>query len=144
MQNNQRYEIGDQAPDFELENVYGEKVSLSNQQGKYVLLTFWASWCPVCRKENKNLVHLYDRYKDSDFEIVAVSLDRSITNWEKAIDTDHSHWIQVSDLQGVDSEIATSYGVYVTPTTFLISPEGKIVKKNINSEELEEELKILL
>ena len=138
--NNEGYELGDVAPDFTLPSIDGEEVSLSSQRGKYVFLSFWASWCPICRGENQELKHIYEDNRGQNFEIMGVSLDREQGNWERAVIMDEAHWIQVSDLQGVDSEIATKYGVYVTPTSFLIDPDGKIIGKNLKGEELSQTL----
>lgn len=129
--------VGINAPDFALPNLNGNEVSLSDFEGKTVLLTFWASWCPTCRAENKHLVEIYRQYKDKGFEILAVSLDRSKTNWEKAVEKDGTTWPQVSDLQGVDSPVATKYGVYATPTTFLIDSTGAVIGKDLRGEDLE-------
>lgn len=140
VQNFESVEIGALATDFILSDVDGNSKSLSDFKGKTVLLTFWASWCPTCRGENKHLVEIYPKYKDQGFEIFAVSLDRSKKNWEKAIEKDGITWAQVSDLEGVDSPIATQYGVYSTPTTFLIDKEGVIVAKDVQGETLDKEL----
>ncbi|RNC83302.1 MAG: TlpA family protein disulfide reductase [Balneola sp.] len=79
----------------------------------------------------------YEEYSGQEFEILGVSLDRSKTNWEKAIEKDGITWLQVSDLMGVDSPVATQYGVYSTPTTFLIDSSGVILGKDIEAENLE-------
>lgn len=123
--------IGSEAPDFTLNSLDGESISLSDYEGKMVLLTFWASWCPTCRGENRHLAEIYPEYKDDGFEILAVSLDRSRTNWEKAVEKDGTTWPQVSDLEGVDSPIATLYGVYSTPTTFLIDSVSVVIDKDV-------------
>lgn len=132
--------IGSVAPDFTLPDINGNEVSLSDYKGKTVLLTFWASWCPTCRAENKHLAEVYPKYKNEGFEILGVSLDRSKTNWEKAVEKDGITWPQVSDLQGVDSPVATKYGVYATPTTFLIDSAGVVIGKNLRGEELDQKL----
>ncbi|MBO6522757.1 MAG: TlpA family protein disulfide reductase [Balneolaceae bacterium] len=139
--NNDSITIGSQAPDFILTSLQGDEVSLSDFNGKTVLLTFWASWCPTCRGENKHLAEIYPEYKDEGFEILGVSLDRSRTNWEKAVEKDGIAWPQVSDLEGVDSPVATLYGVYSTPTTFLIDSAGVVIAKNALTEELEDYLR---
>ncbi len=139
--NNASIIVGSKAPDFTLWSIEGNQVSLSDFEGKTVLLTFWASWCPTCRGENKHLVEIYPEYKQKGFEILGVSLDRSRSNWEKAVEKDEITWPQVSDLEGVDSPVATLYGVYATPTTFLIDRAGVIIAKDVRGEGLEGYLK---
>lgn len=135
--NYEKITVGSKAPDFTLSGIDGTQISLSDFEGKTVLLTFWASWCPTCRAENEHLKEIYPDYKNEEFEILAVSLDRSKTNWEKAVEKDGITWPQVSDLKGVDSPVATKYGVYSTPTTFLIDSSGVIIGKDLRGEELE-------
>lgn len=144
VQNNKEITVGSLAPDFTLPDIEGKEISLSDFKGKTVLLTFWASWCPTCRKENKHLAGLYPGYKDRGFEILAVSLDRSKTNWEKAVEKDGVHWTQLSDLQGVDSQVATQYGVYATPTTFLIDSAGVVIGKDLRGNDLDQRLVFLV
>lgn len=141
--NYEKITVGSKAPDFTLSGIDGTQISLSDFEGKTVLLTFWASWCPTCRAENEHLKEIYPDYKNEEFEILAVSLDRSKTNWEKAVEKDGITWPQVSDLKGVDSPVATKYGVYSTPTTFLIDSSGVIIGKDLRGEELEEQLNSL-
>lgn len=137
VQNYESVVVGSEAPDFTLSTLEGQQVSLSDYKGKTVFLMFWASWCPACRGENKVLATFYEDQKEEGFEILGVSLDRSKTNWEKAIEKDEITWPQVSDLMGVDSPIATQYGVYSTPTTFLIDSTGVIIGKDVEAENLE-------
>lgn len=141
--NYEKVTIGSKAPDFTLTSLDGSKISLSSFEGKTVLLTFWASWCPTCRAENKHLKKLYPEYKNDGFEILAVSLDRNRTNWEKAVEKDGISWHQVSDLEGVDSPVATKYGVYSTPTTFLIDSSGTVTGKDLRGKELKKQLSSL-
>ncbi|NTW32114.1 MAG: AhpC/TSA family protein, partial [Bacteroidetes bacterium] len=90
--------IGSKAPDFTLKTPEGTSVSLSSFNGKYLLIDFWASWCAPCRQENPNMVKLYKKYKDKNFTILGVSLDRDNESWTKAIKLDKLIWTQVSDL----------------------------------------------
>nr|WP_246230380.1 TlpA disulfide reductase family protein [Mucilaginibacter humi] len=78
------------APDFTQNDVNGTPVKLSSFRGKYVLLDFWASWCGPCRQENPNVVRAYNKYKDKNFTILGVSLDRpgGKADWLNAIKTD--------------------------------------------------------
>ncbi len=139
--NNDSIIVGRAAPDFTLNSLEGEEITLSEFRGKKVLLTFWASWCPTCRAENRHLAEIYSEYKEEGFEILGVSLDRSRTNWFKAVEKDGITWPQVSDLEGVDSEAAILYGVYSTPTTFLIDSSRVVIGKDIFADELKNYLR---
>ncbi|MBF9253742.1 AhpC/TSA family protein [Pontibacter sp. 172403-2] len=136
--------IGQVAPDITLPTPDGSTKSLSSLRGKYVLIDFWASWCGPCRKENPNVVKMYDKYKDKGFEIFGVSLDQSKEKWEKAIADDNLPWPHVSDLQGWQSSAAQLYNVNAIPQTVLIDPEGKIIAKGLRGEDLEQKLATLL
>ncbi len=141
VENNKAVTVGSIAPNFTLDTIDGKSISLTDFEGKTVFLTFWASWCPTCRGENKHLVNVYPTYKKMNFEILGVSLDRSKTNWEKAIEKDGITWPQISDLKGVDSPVATIYGVYSTPTTFLIDSAGIVIAKDVFAEDLDNYLR---
>ena len=125
------------APDFELATPEGKLVKLSDFKGKYVLLDFWASWCPPCRAENPHVVKAYHLFKDKNFTILGVSLDDNKTRWMQAIEADKLVWTQISDLKRWDGEVVRKYQVDGIPTSFLINPEGKIIAKNLRGEELE-------
>jgi peroxiredoxin len=132
--------IGQQAPDFTMNDTTGTPVSLSSFRGKYVLVDFWASWCGPCREENPNVVKAYNEYKGKDFTILGVSLDKTKDAWEKAIKDDHLTWNHVSDLQYWDNAAAKLYGVQAIPANFLIDPSGKIIAKNLRGDKLDKEL----
>ncbi|MCC8198837.1 MAG: AhpC/TSA family protein [Tannerellaceae bacterium] len=134
-------QVGRVAPDFTLPDTEGNPVSLSNFRGQYVLVDFWAAWCPHCRQENPNVVSAYEAYKDKNFTIVGVSLDFNKNSWLKAIADDHLTWTQVSDLNYWDSEIPSLYGIRSIPGNVLIDPEGVILANNIMGKELQETLK---
>lgn len=134
-------QIGKTAPEFTLPDTAGVDVSLSDFRGKYVLLDFWASWCPPCRRENPNVVKAYQDYKDKNFTIIGISLDNNKAKWLKAIQDDHLTWTHVSDLKYWDSEIPALYGVRGIPANVLLDPDGVIIAKNITGEELHARLK---
>ncbi len=129
-------EIGKIAPDFTLPNTKGVAISLKDFRGQYVLLDFWASWCPPCRKENPNVVKLFNEYKDRNFTIIGISLDYSRDNWLKGIADDGLTWTHVSDLKYWDSEIPALYGVRGIPANMLLDPNGVILAKNVMGEDL--------
>ncbi|MCD8192951.1 MAG: AhpC/TSA family protein [Tannerellaceae bacterium] len=133
-------QIGKMAPEFTLPDPDGNPVSISDFRGQYVLLDFWAAWCPPCRRENPNIVKAFQEYKDKNFTIVGVSLDYNRNNWLKAIEDDNLTWTHVSDLKFWDSEVPELYGVRAIPDNFLLDPEGKIIGRNITGEKLHETL----
>jgi thiol-disulfide isomerase/thioredoxin len=113
------------APEIALNNPQGKQIKLSSLKGKYVLIDFWASWCAPCRQENPNVVRLYNQYKDKGFTIYSVSLDKDISAWQKAIESDGLSWPNhVSDLLGWESSMPQLYGFQGIPHTVLIDKEG--------------------
>ena len=137
-------QVGSIAPDFTLPDVDGNPVSLSSFRGKYVLVDFWAAWCPDCRKENPNIVAAWEKYKDKNFAVLGVSLDRKRDQWLAAIEKDGLAWTQVSDLKYWSSDAAVLYCIRWIPMSFLIDPEGKIVAIGLEGEELHNKLEELL
>ena len=140
----EKVQVGSIAPDFTLPDVDGNPVSLSSFRGKYVLVDFWAAWCPDCRKENPNIVAAWEKYKDKNFAVLGVSLDRTRDQWLAAIEKDKLAWTQVSDLKYWNSEAAVLYCIRWIPMSFLIDPEGKIVAIGLEGEELHNKLEELL
>ena len=132
--------IGSPAPELIFNDPEGKSVALSSLQGKIVLIDFWASWCGPCRKENPNVVRVYNLYRDKGFEIYGVSLDNNRTKWVNAIKRDKIEWVQVSDLKARKSEGAQMYNITSIPFTYLLDREGKIIAKGLRGRTLESRL----
>lgn len=128
------------APDFTQNTPEGEPLSLSSLRGKVVLVDFWASWCGPCRKENPNVVKVYEKYKDKGFDILGVSLDKDKKRWLNAIDKDGLPWHHVSDLRGWSNSVAQTYSVRSIPHTVLLDREGRIIARNLRGAQLEQQL----
>lgn len=124
----------------------GRVVALSGivGPGKYVLLDFWASWCPPCRGELPNLVDAYRRYASRGFEIYAVSLDKDRKAWIEAIRRGKLDWIHVSDLKFWENRGLETYGVRSIPSNVLIGPDGTILARNLEGQALQTRLAELL
>lgn len=136
-------EVGNIAPDINLKTSSGETLRLYDFRNKVVLIHFWASWCRPCRHENAELVETYHTFKDRKFEtgdgfiIFSVSLDKTRENWLAAIEKDGMIWKEhVSSLQGWESVAAKTYDIRAIPASVLIDGNGKIVAKNLKTDQL--------
>jgi len=132
--------LGKPAPDFALPTANNDTIKLSSLRGKYVLVDFWASWCKPCRAENPNVVAAYNKYKDKNFAIVGVSLDKSKQDWLDAIAKDGLTWTHVSDLKQWESPIVPMYHIEGIPFNVLIDPNGKIIASGLRESALDKKL----
>jgi peroxiredoxin len=137
--------VGQKAPDFTLNDVNGNPVSLSSKIGtKLLLVDFWAAWCGPCRVENPNVVKVYNEFHKKGFDVFGVSLDGEKEKWIKAIADDKLTWTHVSDLQNWNSAAARLYVVNFIPANFLLDETGKIIARNLMGEELYNKVKEVL
>ncbi|NJK86543.1 MAG: redoxin domain-containing protein [Bacteroidales bacterium] len=131
-----KIDSGSFAPEINLPDTSGNNISLHSLHGKYVLVSFWASWCTPCRDLNASLIPVYKKYHDKGFEIYQVSLDKTEESWKTGVIEDKIPWINVSDLKYWNSSAVNSYYIRKVPFSILIDKDGKIVEKDIPVEQL--------
>ena len=125
------------APDFSAVTTSGKSITLSNLRGKIVLLDFWATWCPPCRVEVPFLLDVFKTFKDRDFVMVSISLDRDLEAARRFVKEKGMDWVQVIDREAGD-RLSSLYAVDYIPATFIIDRQGRIVAQNLRGAELKE------
>lgn len=111
----------------------GNLINYSFIQANYLLLEFWASWCAPCRQQNPALKKVYEKFNSKGFEIVGISIDHDREKWNKAIQEDAINWNHVIDTSQISMD---RFKINAIPFNLLLDQEGKIVKNNINLEDL--------
>jgi len=136
----ERVQAGQPIIDFTQNDPEGHPVTLSQiANGKLLLVDFWASWCPDCRKANPDVVAAYQKYHDQGFDVLGVSFDTDKEKWLAAVEKDGLTWTQVSDLQGWNNAAGALYSIAFIPQNALIK-DGVIVARNLEGEALMEEI----
>ncbi|EIT86547.1 thiol-disulfide oxidoreductase [Fictibacillus macauensis ZFHKF-1] len=135
-------QVGDQAPNFELTTLNGEKVKLSDFKGKKgVFLNFWGTWCDPCKREMPYMEELYKQYRDKGIEILAVDVGEasiSVSDFKKRLH------LSFPILMDDSKDVTRLYGIGPIPTTLLINADGKIIEKtsdSLSKEKIEEYMK---
>ena len=133
---------GTQAPDFRMKTLDGKNFRFAKQtKGKYVLLDFWASWCPDCRKDIPNVQRMYEKFCPQGVEFIGVSMDTDRDKWKDAVEKYGIRYTQVSELVKFhDTQIASLYGVKWIPSMYLIDPQGKVVLATVMADKMERTL----
>lgn len=141
-----RVSVGQPYIDFTQETPEGNLLSLSELVGKskLLLVDFWASWCEPCRKENPNVVAVYNDYHEKGFDVLSVSLDMQKENWVKAIEKDGLIWHNVSDLKYGNNEVTKVYKINLIPSNILLDENGVIIAKNLIGEDLRSKVEEIL
>lgn len=130
--------VGSQAPEFELPDTSGTMIALRQFRGKYVLVDFWASWCHPCRMENLQVVKpLVHDLAGKNFAVISISMDKDGALWKKAIQNDGLSWTELCDGRAFGSPAAIAYKVKDVPVTYVLSPDGAILSKNMRGKQLE-------
>jgi peroxiredoxin len=113
------------APDFSLQDIDGKKFSLKEYRGKVVLLNFWATWCPPCRREMPSMERLNRNFKGKDFVVLALNqMEDSDQVFTYTAELEVSPTFTI--LFDKNSDVSRAYGVLGLPTTYLIDKKGNI------------------
>ena len=135
---------GTTAPDFNLKSPDGKVYSLSSFRGKTVVLDFWASWCPDCRKDAPEIVRLYNEYHPKGVEFIGISMDTDVQAWKNAIQKYGIVYPQVSELKKFkETDISKSYGINWIPSIVVVDKEGKVLLSTVLSNKVDQLLKEL-
>jgi peroxiredoxin len=129
-------QVGTKFPDFNEKDVTGKPLSLTNFQGRVVLIDFWAMWCAPCVTELPNLLKTFETYHAKGFEIIGINLDNDAKKLDSFIQEKNITWPQFCDGQGWQNRLAVKYGVHRIPTTYLLDGEGKIIGKDLHGQDL--------
>ena len=139
--------VGTQAPNFELPTPEGKKVQLSDFKGKYVLIDFWASWCPDCRRISPNVEAIAKEYQGKDLAVLAVSFDIDKEAWVKYINRNGApvNEVHVSELKKMkESAVAKAFGVQWIPSLYLLDKDGKVLLATVEVSKVEAMVKTLM
>lgn len=126
--------------DFNQPGIDGTELSLMSEvaKNKITVIDFWASWCGPCRQEMPFMLEMFSKYKDKGLGIVGISLDEDSDSWKAATQQLNIPWIQMSDLKGWENAIAKHFCVNSIPHTIVVDQQGKILKRGLRGEKLEE------
>lgn len=138
-------QIGSFVNDFTLQTDQDKPFDFAQLKGKYIVLDFWASWCVPCRQSFPHMKEIYTKYKEKDFEILHISIDKNKDAWLAAVSKENIPWTQLLDNKGISLKM---FAVTSVPTTYLIDKDGKILMKEIGfnpngAGEIENKLKLL-
>jgi len=118
-------QVGDLAPDFQLQNLNGELVSLSELRGRPVMLNFWATWCPPCRAEMPYIQAIYEAWTGKSPGVIVLGINMRESP-SKVREFMQSNNLSFPVLLDIEKNISTKYNVSAIPTTFFIDADGII------------------
>ena len=134
--------IGTEAPDFVIDSI--SNTSLKDMRGRYVVLHFWASWCPDCRKDMPTMNAIYDEHASDSVIFIHVSFDTNAEAWQKYVRESGMGGLQLSELKKMnESPTAQAYRLKWIPAIYVLNTEGKVIQRTVVAEKLRERLRHL-
>jgi len=132
-----RPHVGFKAPPIKGKTLEGELITPENLSGKVVVLDFWATWCAPCKEQTPGFKQMYFNHRlDSNFELIGVSLDKSILQLSLSVDKEKIPYKQICDQKAWEGELVKHYGVNSVPRNYLIDKNGIIRVKNMHPSDL--------
>jgi thiol-disulfide isomerase/thioredoxin len=132
------------APDFSLEDLDGNIITLASLGGKNLIINFWATWCPFCVDEMPDLQKLYENYKDEDLVVIAINIQESKSRVTKFLEDEGIDLPILLDEKGTT---AITYGANSIPLTIAVNKEGVVVaghRGKLTYEQMEAMYEIIL
>ena len=133
-----KFKPGQPAPDFTLDDLEGQSVSLSDFRGQAVFLDFWASWCGPCIEDLPHLAKIKQQAQNQKIVFLSISLDTSVKQWCQAVEAHTLTGVHVHSPGGWQSAVAQLYQVRSIPSYLLVGPDGRIDGRVDDVEEVEE------
>jgi peroxiredoxin len=128
IEQSKRFKIGNLVPNIIVQEVRGKTIDLNKLAAEKTLIIFYASWCPHCQTLVPQVHQVYKEQREKKFEVVAISIDTSKTDWQNFIKNEGlDEWMNVCDLKGWEGKAAIDYFIYATPTLFLIDKNQKLI-----------------
>lgn len=136
IQGEQRLSVGKKSPDFMVKDLEGKEYTLKSFRGKYVFLEFSASWCGWCKKEVPHVRKAFHALEGRNVVFVTMNMDTKIDRWKDEITKENIEWMCLSNLEGMNGVLATSFNLKGLPASFVIDPDGKIIAKDLRGSEV--------
>ena len=141
LDNYKKLAIGKIGPDISIPDMNGNLVELKNIQTKYVMLIFWATWCPHCSQMLPEIYNLYKNQTEKNVEVIAISIDEDADAWNNFLAKNNFTWINASDLKGWNGKTTIDYNIYATPTIIVLDQNRQILSKPLTMAGIHEEFK---
>lgn len=136
IQQTKHFKTGDSVPNIILPDLSDSIVELNKISADYILIIFFASWCPHCQTLLPRIYDLYKNQEEKRFEVLAVSVDTVRTDLLNFVKTNKFDWLNVSDLKGWSGQTVLDYYIYATPTIFCVTKNMKLVEMPKNIDEI--------
>jgi len=129
---------GVSAPALEMDTPEGVTVGLADFSGQWVVLDFWASWCPDCREEFPAVKELYGKFAPKGVKFLGISFDHDAEAWRKCLDEQDFDWPQVSNLiKWKENPVSEAFGIHWIPTMVLVGPDGSVAGSALTAKDMD-------